>query len=818
MSIIHSLKRWEPNDKGNTLLMTTIILLILSMIVASMMLLCNMRFDLAVFKRNTSNTYYLAKSAVEKQVEAINKGLQLQIGYIINNDVVPYYTEQLVEMKSSIGYDRQQVELVIQEDIAHMIKGKVYDYLLESYGNNKMAYTIQSDRADSEAYTEVKIQLTNKDDSGKILENEQLMIIATATTKNKTEIYDKQRVEGLIAIEIPDKILNRIYEQYEWNEEIPDILKNGILCYSDLLVSHQGQLVVKGDTRVGGIPLVDKSIEGEKECCVETNEIGGIIALNGGKIHVYNSVYCTRNILATNGWQEKGYEEETEIQIDEDAIAYTIGIVDDFYEGGENQTPYNNSHQVKNAEIKIGRNAMVDNDVLISKWVNNCIIDVKETIFGVSAGGKNPNQSSGIFARGEQCKVKAGGMYVAGQPFVLCGVEQIPLRLWESIGEPFQDVVTWEGYQEGEEREQNRGYLQEDSPFYSMIATDRIETDFTNTYAIASVSGLDTSTGIEKIGAKCKNVFGENEIEACNFFFQGQQQRKYSIGEFMKETSKNEAYISLVDSIIQDEAEYYLNGSTSLSRRNLGKIRGYTYEGLKGYMTLMRSILYQSNEVNTANSYLKEASISEVINIEKLPKELHEWSYTEPIQVIGEQQKDGNEICNIEVSDFYINEGGGMKPYPTLIINANPGVKLKIEADEEMNTLKGWIISLGPVELGENIKIDGGMIVGGPEKVVENRKEIYEGKNAGIIVKEGRVEVSYNPDVFLEIQIKGYKGYRNLLDALYLTNYDEKSIEDIMNRQNVSTKAALKYSKQSTFEFDIEKVNVELQYIKTDIY
>ena len=73
MKIVSSTHRTK--EEGSAMLITTIILLVLMVIVATTISISGMQFDLAMLNRNTSNTYYLAKSALDKQVDTMNKAM-----------------------------------------------------------------------------------------------------------------------------------------------------------------------------------------------------------------------------------------------------------------------------------------------------------------------------------------------------------------------------------------------------------------------------------------------------------------------------------------------------------------------------------------------------------------------------------------------------------------------------------------------------------------------------------------------------------------------------------------------------------------------
>lgn len=799
-------------EAGSTLLMTTIILLLLSIMVASSMTLSDMALGVALFKKNTNNNYYLAKSAVLKQLDRMNEDIEYEIVHIIEDKIAPYYIDRLVNETKEIKYDTNHLILTVnkeEDSIEERIKQEVYDYLVASYVGKKIRYKVQGEREEKDDVTEVKIEVVNRDEAGSILKDKKLYILATVeTTTEKTEVYDSQVVEAVVNINIPEQIKNQIHEKYEWAEGIPELLKSGVLCYSDILVKDNGSLQLEGDVRVGGEPNIQEISKEDTVTYPKVSETGGILALNGGIINFMDNVYCTRNILISGGCNEANANNGASIYIGQDAIANTIGIIND--DSNEKMD------FIQNAQITIGQNAMVDNDVRIDRFVKDSSIKIKKTLFGVSGGTtsatENPNQSSGVFAQGEGCLIEAGRMYVAGQPFIIFDNHR-PVRLWESIGEPFDGVASWFGYKIGEEQVENKSYLEEDSPFKTMIAADKIKTNLEHTFAIAKVSAINTKDGSQNRGVVCQADLG-NPVEAWKFFFQEAGANGKKIEDLMDQPIA-EDYKEEMDIVLGKASREYLRGNLEIERngaketycRNLGPVLEHTYEGLKGYMSLKRAILYQENTCKKQQA-LKEAYFSQIIDLNQLPSKPHKWCYETPIEVVS------HNFSTLKVSDYYINEEEEEKPYPTLIINPDSKVALKITAQGEKNTLKGWIISNGPVELGKGIKIEGGIIIGGPENTILSSREIDAGHNAGLIVSEGNVQIIHNPEVLLKIEAKDSTLYRDILDALHLTNYSEGKVSDVMAKQAPYTKKALRYSNQSIFEVDIQGVELSVQSLR----
>ena len=358
----------KNKEQGSAMLITTIILLILMVIVATTISISGMQFDLAMLNRNTSNTYYLAKSAVEKQVDTMNKAVESQLTKIIK-DVNTDYIAKLVSKDASIKYGSDKIT-VDNATIRGMLQTEIYNYLKRSYktktvsdptAQDPIIYTVQSDRVEDGYYTEIKITIAVEDATGAPIAAPNLRIIATATTKSTVSpstIYDQQTVEGIMDVKLPATVDNQIHERYDFVSTPPEVLNSAILCFSDVVVSGAGRLnVTAGDVRVSGQQIISGYTSGSTTKYPEADQNGGVIAINGGQINIADNLYCTNNVLATNGWVEtdfidpsnpkRTYNGITKINVDGDIIAYTVGIVDDYYEQSANQNPFNTTNQVK---------------------------------------------------------------------------------------------------------------------------------------------------------------------------------------------------------------------------------------------------------------------------------------------------------------------------------------------------------------------------------------------------------------------------------------------------------------------------------------
>lgn len=864
----------KNEEQGSAMLITTIILLILMVIVATTISISGMQLDLAMLNRNTSNTYYLAQSAVEKQVDTMNKAVESQLTKIIK-DVNTAYIAKLISKDTSIKYEAGKIT-IDNATIKGMLQTEIYNYLKRSYktktitdpsAQDPITYTVQSDRVEDGYYTEIKITIADEDDIGVAIAAPNLRVIATATTKSTvspTTVYDQQTVEGIITVKLPATVDNQIHERYDFVSTPSELLNSAILSFSDVVVSGSGILnVTAGDVRVSGKQIISGYTSGTTTKYPEADQNGGVIAINGGQINITDNLYCTNNVLATNGWvltdftdstnPKRKYDHITKINVGGDIIAYTVGIVDDYYDQSDNQSPFNTANQVSNTTITSNRNIMVDNDVMIDRWVNGGSIIAKDTIFGVNAGVSDsvnydsmidPNQSSGVFSQGEGSTINSERMYVAGQPYITLASNQKPLKLWESIGEPFNGVASFAGYATNEEKSENKEYVLDTSPFHELIKDNKIKTDFNNTYAFAGVSGINATAespsalnpfinGTKYKGASCNSIFFSNQATAVKFFYQGltgtdATNTDYFFKNFMKsrpavapthpdyaEYIAWDTYVKRVQGVIGDLNDYYeADGKAGHFRNISANLPDKNYRGLRGYMTIMRSIFYKG--FDAANHSIQKATFNDVIKTTTWTD--NAWSYQTPILV--------NQGGNIDVSEFYVDEGTGTySPYPTIIVSKAGTDQLIISTtDSTKNVFNGIIISETPIEIKKDITINGTVIIKGPETMPistsnEDRKPIFEGKHAGLIVKDGAVTIKYDKSVLKEVlnmNVKNHILYRQILDTLYLTNYagGSTNLNQIMNKQSLNTDVVLKYTDKSILEVDTQGIEVAIKSLK----
>lgn len=145
----------------------------------------------------------------------------------------------------------------------------------------------------------------------------------------------------------------------------------------------------------------------------------------------------------------------------------------------------------------------------------------------------------------------------------------------------------------------------------------------------------------------------------------------------------------------------------------------------------------------------KETLNQEVLKNLKL--ETHPWCYETPIEI---------NKTEIDLSNYYVTEDIE-GPHPTLVINTNPDQILKIHADNEHQCFKGWILSKGPVEIEDDVIIEGGIV-------------------ASALTIGHHLTIAYQIDTLLNLMPYDSVLYETILEQLEVMNYLSNSIESYL--------------------------------------
>lgn len=802
------------HQQGNTLLVTAILILILTIIVATCVNISSVQMSMADVTRNASNTYYLAVDGVEKGVDTLNKALENQLPIMvgeIGDAYIPKLTGTGGSLDYSAFYYSHDGKLKINKTrvnpgdsqattIRKQVKDRIVAFLQTEYLDKEISYEAQSDRKDPNSKTIVTMKLKGIEDEADlpgVADKERdthlaLTLESVAKTMDLTTstTYDTQTVTAKVRLFVPNDLNEEIREYYKWVHNPSEALDSPLVCFSDVVIDGNGnQLeVTAGDMLVKGTAANPSISGGSTTVIADADTMGGVIVQNGGVLHVADNLGVVGNIVGTNGWTTSNYTANTTINIGKDAIANTIGIIDDYYLGSANQLP--NSHRGDGITINVGANAITDNDVMIERWTKNSQIDVRGSVFGMSGGSTvtDPNSSSGVFSQGSNTQIKASRMFVAGQPFITLKEGGRALKLFESIGEPFDGVNSIEQYREERQEEVTADlYLSADSPFLPLINGDKVVTNIPDSYAVQKISAYDTSDNTVKVAANSGNTFATDN-DLWSFLFQGGSGKS-----IIQLTPINNNYES-VAYIFNGPAGNYYNGNPANAGNNkmynkvFNGVDAGSYSGLKAYSLAMRSIFYNKA---TRDGVENPLTFDQVIDLGKITSGSKAWSYDTPIGIYTESGS-----VDIDVSDYYVagdygqldydgdgilnqSESGDIGGYPTLIINKNPDCTLRVySSDRNKNTFNGVIISKGPVILEGGsgsagaLKINGSVIVGGEEAIGRDNISIYENHQyAGITIKNS-VQIHRASEVIWQVDAKDRRLYRSVLDALKLTQYE----------------------------------------------
>lgn len=884
-----SLKVKQKNQKGEVLLITTILLLVMVVIVEACATTASIQLNMGYMQRNNSNTYYLAKSGVEKGVNIINQGIQAQMPTIIEDFKTTYISpltdKRRVQNYASSGgtnhtfegfyycnniactipehkyskllYDGETIS-VDSTVLSNYIRERIYQYVQDEYmsdtGNGILySYIVDGDSNGTE--TQVTITFDNAEPT----DTTSFVISCTA---ERTDGSSSHTVEGIVDISVPENISNELIDKYEWLYNPPEILDSAITVFSDLVVTNDAQLTVVGDIRVGGTTTKTTTTKRNGQTVLDapdTEESGGVVASNGGRITVKSgsssnnstnsgSIYTLNNVITTHGWQPNSTYTNTltanytrvnksYIRVEQgDIIANTVSIVDDFYSNGYNQNPMDGNKLVTGNNITVGGNIFVDNDVKIDTYVLDSQIQVNGSIFGISDGtlgdvynlqiknaqgtlvsvqSKDPNQSSSVLNRGQGTSIiKADGIYVNGQPYIDLG-NGIPAALLESVGEPFQEVHTFPGYNETPpDPAGNDAYLDPNvNTLYDFIKLDKVEvTDSNKIYTPDTYVSAIVGSNIPSIN-KYPNSYLTNKSSALNFFYRGNS------NVTLRTLTGSSRYDNLFALMYNTDTYYtansmYKNLAGMYNKEFIDTMYSdvtENYQGLRGYMTAKRSVFYQKFDKST--NQLLTSTFNQLVDLDKITNSSH-WSISNPIKVVN-----GG---TIDIADFYASvDGGFTQPYPTIIINKGGNLKIKGSVGE---TFKGIIISKGNVTLEGNFTIEGSIIIDGTTK--SDREEIVLGKGVGLFLTGSTTNVTiiHNPNIILQMNFMQSETFRSVLDALKITQFKDSSNNTNNNLAVVYgpyvsntlkyTQGRVKLTDESILKLETKQINVKIKHIK----
>lgn len=672
-----------------------------------------------------------------------------------------------------------------------------------------------------------------------------LTIEAVATSPGDIIQRASAKVSLLEGIDLEDQLK----EQYTWTANPPDLLNSAIVSFSDFVVQDGGQAIITGDLSVKG-----SKVEETDKVTWEADEIGGVIVKNGGNLQVKvpaennsfesnntGSIYTLGNVIATNGWtgQMDQYSLETQIQVEGNIVANTVGILDDFYDGDTvNNSPWDSSKQGSNLKIETHGNIFVEDDVRIDKYVKApSDITVKGVIVGIGDGElnqlsetvietnglgqsvqtvkkvPNPNTSSGVFNLGQANSsgalpyIRAYGMFVNGQPYISFDQGDKYHRLYESIGQPYEDVYHLENYRKPIHTLGDPSYLLEEEIETTRIIIDSLNTPNPYIYAPAIISAKPTEgasqgamyrTGINRLGDL--DISGENTLftnalfsyfqdgsnsgqadqnRATAIFYKGDSVEPIKLSELIpiNETDRKNLKVNKEFDYITENPLGYYNPAEEVDRddipllmqhKKFGNPDQIEYKGIHAFMTAARNVFYKG----FTNDKLETLTFSDIVDSSKITDQYQEreWSLTHPMDVVTENQ--------IDLKKYFAQSNSGeLEAIPTLIVLPNPNQTVTITSTTD-KAFKGIILSAGNVVIEGEVNIEGSLIVGGKADEdggsLTDRNTLMGGNQAGIVVQRGAtLKVTHNPNILLSMQFTELATIRQILDLLDITQFEQ---------------------------------------------
>lgn len=876
----------EQRQKGSIMLITVLLLIILTILLETCIHLAKRQMELVDIGRDTSHMYEMAESGVKQEIQLINEALENELpkivayigecylyndesgkGFIADEkaidraidasnpatskyDHIRYGYYDPIKGEETIGRliiheNAHSKDVKKQKDMQAIVQELLYEFLTTYFlvdeekkeGPEPFVYEVQTDHQIEGALTKVTVTpKARKDKKGKTILSE--IILETQVETYVGEGKEKKTLalhhyETLAAIDVPptNQLMPEIHEYYEWvNENNPsELLGSPLTVFGDLVIDGSNHIlkVVSGDVQVKGTKQTESAQQNHQ--LLERDEYGGVLVMNGGKLEVAESLYCLSNVVVSNGWHEglsaADYSKETELIVEGDIIAHTVGILDDGYPSPESQRTF---HRGKNLHIKVGKNMIVEDDVVIDPFIEHGKysndIEVDGAIFGMGSGLKvyekgdarlvDPNKCSGIYSQGIDTLIAADRMFIAGQPYIKIREESEPLKLFESIGAPFEGVAAWGEYAkvQPDVRLLSADYLEPSSPLYPFIRGDQVKTDIANSYAVEKISAIDAS-GRPQVGQEGRfpNL---DDARLFGFMFQGGT--NWNITHFLKnETNWNHyapiesaSHIEMLDNtayLFRETPEengilnYYNGFKDYLGYRKMafkkwgefdqtGKIKdgdgSYSplsdFRGLKGYTMALRSVFFGKFKVTPSSDGVSDAAIkenvlcfSDVVDLSRIQNEKREkinaWSNETPIVVV-------NDAATIDISDFYKMEEGTYKPQPTILINTS-ALPLTIQATKPgKNVFRGMIVSAGTLHLNGDIEplvIEGAVVAGkeANQKPLLTNEAIFKEHSGSALNAYGNVTIYGEQNILFEVEARDRVLYRSVLDALHLTQY-----------------------------------------------
>lgn len=827
---VRKVKSIVCNDEGSAIGLFVVIILSMTLLATASITLAQTQYSWARFSRQTSNSYHLARSGAEKTVDNMNKevakvlpDLMKKASENTHNKLIGTGTGTVtldgVKYAGGDAYTGKYVGAEFDNEYERQLKELVYNHIVDKFITTPILTDTQKDykAVKSDVKDPIEIEVKTKvykygDGLPNPYEGRDSILSAIGKLGTITEIKDtpetatakdafvvevvalakditkssitKSKVVGSISL---DKMLRseELLEAYEWADAYPETIQSAIISFGDFVINGEFEAKVEGDISVKGTTRASATAQEAKMGeFPEPGEFGGIVVSDGGNLEVDGNALVVNNIQTTNSEEPTQRIKTSKIKITKDAIAGSIAINDNASESNE---PWKTL--VENNKIEVGRNAYLDNDLRIARYVKNGEITVANSVFGISNGDSHgvadgtgiyvdPNKSSGVYAMGisgDNSKIKMGRAFIAGQAYINFGDGNGYHRLYESAGEPFEDVYYLDEYREAYGSKDT--YIED---FKDAINKDRIEivdshAEKKHAYAPAFISeGVDihdlASTGptnASPIGtqAQALGVFYQGIIGGLTPELQGKLSSTHDWdSEMPGMTAKWGAVIENPGSFYNGAnpfgKSYFENPTETVSYSDL-----LAYKGLQGYMLGKRGVFYKHFKKTTGTTGLLpvERKFEDLVKVGVFTTP-HTWSRDNPITVVTGSS-------DIKLKDY--------KNKPTAIVCTDPSSTLTLKSTSGNREFTGIIITPGKIVIENEMTINGIVIAGNENTGATTPKRIREGDHAGIQIKTAdQVLFKYDMgdaadrDMIWKMRFMDKSLQRQLYDCLGMTNYE----------------------------------------------
>lgn len=822
------IKEFYINENGNALILVVLLVMCMMLIAGGVMAVAFSHVEISQAYKRTSNLYYAAQSGAEKMVDQLNKILIEEMPKLTEkaanqakNKVAPPKPEDPGETVQNPDYDK--LKYFLDEENSSAYEGEfLLDNLYQKLLQEKAIETIVGDTSPIDETTVlmefkyelknernkslVEVQLRPKMTSGKVTG---FTVTSKATLKNESDALSDITLEGDIIISDLIGHKELLLEEYRWKDEnlMPNTFRSPILTFGDLIVTDGAVVEIDGDVRAKGyIPT-----RNDGEAYPELEEYGGIYVSHGGKLTINGNATTLANVHTMNKYGTSSAR--TEITVKGDVIANSVAIEDDYpYHGYSEADSRPIGEKVKNQYITINGDVYVDNDIAIDRYVEGTpglgeefetLIKIDGSVYGImnkDPSGKDPNKSSGIYAIGKKSRIEIGQhAFVHGNAFISFDGGKNFSHLYESIGEPYEDVGYLDDYISGvalgDESyiTMKKDYILKDKIklsldghyFYAprMISANGSFFKINSSGLIQNENGnITISHNLFVSEEQLKDLFNEGGINTGDLLIISPIAKDGSTKKWNEPINKGNNSPKIVD-IISDAFSYLKSEGNPFNRKYFSDDgtdynNMYYYRGIQGYMFLIRDIFYKQintsmySQISTSTEKPTEMSfVGDIIN-SNVELEDNIWTKDTPVYIFDSGSSENN--IDINISSFY----DGDNPVETIIIDKGEGTISLNASDSSQREFHGLIVSNGRVKFDSSPysvqEFEGIIIAQGKNNGNTNMTtaQIVSGEYAGVLFKHtGSLTITYDENILFKVKCKNRAIKRAILDYLGLTNY-----------------------------------------------